>query len=267
MQQQIWQIIDSLRQTVVDLAPRVIVGLVVFVVLVAVAKLTEVVLRALLVRIRVDALLEHVGVDKALHRLGIRQSLNVVLPRMAYFLLLLLFARTAADAFGLDAISQAIASLFSYLPNVIAAVLLIVVGSSVSQFAGQTVRRAAEESGIEFAGPLGSLTSGFILFVVAIMAIGQLEFDTEMVRIVTICVLSGFALAFGLSIGLGTRDITRNVMAGFYARRVFNPGDSLEVRGQRGVLKAITTTQTILEQDDHLVSMANSVFLDDAIRR
>jgi len=87
------------------------------------------------------------------------------------------------------------------------------------------------------------------------------------VRIVTICVLSGFALAFGLSIGLGTRDITRNVMAGFYARRVFNPGDSLEVRGQRGVLKAITTTQTILEQDDHLVSMANSVFLDDAIRR
>lgn len=243
MQQQLWQIVESLRQTALVMIPRLLVGLAVAIVLVVLAKVVELLLRAILVRIRLDALLEQAGFDKALHRLGLRQSLNLVLPRMVYFLLLLLFARTAADAFGLVAISQAIASLFGYLPKVIAAVLLLV-GSAVSQFAGQTVRRAAEESGIEFAGPLGSLTSGFILFVVAIMAIGQLEFDTDMVRIVTVCVLSGFALAFGLSIGMGTRDITRSVMAGFYARKVFSPGDRLEVRGQRGVLKAITTTQT-----------------------
>ncbi|HQZ39937.1 MAG TPA: mechanosensitive ion channel [Vicinamibacterales bacterium] len=267
MQQQLWQVVESLRQTALVMIPRLLVGLAVAIALVLLAKVVELLLRAILVRIRLDALLEQAGFDKALHRLGLRQSLNLVLPRMVYFLLLLLFARTTADAFGLVAISQAIASLFGYLPKVIAAVLLLLVGSAVSQVAGQMVRRAAEESGIEFAGPLGSLTPGFILFVVAIMAIGQLEFDTDMVRIVTVCVLSGFALAFGLSIGMGTRDITRSVMAGFYARKVFSPGDRLEVRGQRGVLKAITTTQTLLEQDDHVISMANSVFLDDAVRQ
>lgn len=72
--------------------------------------------------------------------------------------------------------------------------------------------------------PLGSIVSGFILFIVAAMAIGQLEFDTEMVRIATACVLGGFALAFALSVGLGTREITRNVLSGFYARKLFNPG-------------------------------------------
>ena len=80
---------------------------------------------------------------------------------------------------------------------------------------------------------------------VGIMAVGQLRFDTEMVRLVTICTLSGFALAFGLSVGLGARDITRNVLAGFYARKIFTPGDPLEIRGQRGVLKAITATQQV----------------------
>lgn len=50
--------------------------------------------------------------------------------------------------------------MLAYLPNVVAAVLLIVVGTSVSQFAGQTVIQAAEESGIEFARPLGRLVSG-----------------------------------------------------------------------------------------------------------
>lgn len=60
--------------------------------------------------------------------------------------------------------------MFAYLPNVAAAVLPVVVGTSVSQFAGRTVTLAAEESGIEFARSLGSLVSGLILFIVGIMA-------------------------------------------------------------------------------------------------
>jgi hypothetical protein len=264
--EQLRQILESLQRGVVEATPRVIVGLLTLLVMLAVAKLVERALRALLTRIKFDGLLQQAGLDRVLAKMGLRQSLDIVLPRMAYFLLLLLFARTAADAFGLVAVSSAIAALFGYLPKVIAAVLLLVVGSAVSQFAGETVHRAADESGIEFAKTLGSITSGFILFVVGIMAIGQLEFDTEMVRIVTVCVLGGLALAFAISIGLGTRDITRNVLAGFYARKVFTPGDPIEVRGHRGVLRAITPTQTLIEQDDVVVTVANSVFLDDVVR-
>ncbi len=267
MQTQLLQIVRDLQQLVVSAIPRVLVGIAVVVGLLLLAKLIERMLRATLVRIRFDSLLEQAGVDKLLQRVGIRQSLNQVLPRLAYFLLLLLFARTAADNFGLVAISEGIAAMFAYLPNVVAAVLLVVVGTSVSQFAGRTVTQAAEESGIEFAKSLGSLVSGLILFIVGVMAIGQLRFDTDMVRIVTVCTLSGLALAFGLSVGLGTRDFTRNILAGFYARKIFSPGDTLEIRGQRGVLKAITATQTLIEQDAGLVAVANSAFLDDTVRR
>jgi small-conductance mechanosensitive channel len=266
IQQQLLRILESLQQTVVDAVPRVLAGLAVVIALVLTAKVVERLLRTLLVRVRFDSLLEQAGVDKLLQRVGIRQSLNLVLPRLAYFLLLFLFARTAAEAFGLTAISEAIASMFAYLPNVIAAVLLVVVGSSVSQFAGRTVTQAAEDSGIEFARSLGSLVSGLLLFVVGVMAIGQLKFDTDMVRIVTVCTLSGFALAFGLSFGLGTRDITRNIVAGFYARKIFRTGDPLEVRGERGVLKAITATQTLIQQDTGLVVVANGALLDETVR-
>ena len=265
MQQQLQQMLADLQQTAFSAVPRLLLGLLVCAGLFLAAKLVERLLRAVLVRIKIDSLLEQAGVDKALQRIGIRQSLNLILPRLAYFLLLFLFARSAADAFGLKAISDAIASMFGYLPNVVAAILVFVVGTSVSQFAGRAVTQAAEDSGIEFARSLGSLVSGLILFVVGIMAISQLRIDTEMIRIVTICTLSGLALAFGLSIGLGTRDITRNVMAGFYARKVFRPGDALEIRGHRGVLKAITATQTLIEQEGGQTVVANSVFLDETI--
>ncbi len=265
MREQLILIANDLQHTVTAAVPRVLTGIVVFVVLVGVAKIVEVVLRAILVRLRFDAVLEQAGIDKSLHRLGIRQSLDLLLPRLAYFLLLFLFARTAADALGLSAISEAIASMFAYLPSVVAAILLVVVGSSVSQFVGRAVAQAAEESGIEFARQLGSLVSGLILFVVCVMAIAQLRFDTDMVRIVTICTLSALAIAFGLSVGLGSRDITRNVLAGFYARKIVRPGDPIEVRGHRGVLRAVTATQTLIDKDDGVVLVANSVFLDEVV--
>lgn len=251
----------------VTAAPRVVVGILVILAMLIIAKLAERVLQVILVRVRFDSLLKQAGLDALLQRVGIRESLNQLLPRLVYFLLLLLFAQTAADAFGLVAISDGIRSMFAYLPNVIAAVLIVVVGTSVSQFAGTAVARAADESGIEFAKSLGSMVSGLILFLVAVMAIGQLQFDTAMVRIVTACVLSGMALAFGLSFGLGSRDITRNVIAGFYARKLFTPGDPLEIRGERGVLKAITATQTIIERESGTVTVANAVFLDETVRQ
>lgn len=265
MQQQLLQMASDLQRLVLQAIPRVLMGLAVAVALVLLAKLVERVLRVVLTRIRFDALLEQAGLDRLLQRIGLRESLNLMLPRLVYFLLLFLFAKSAADAFGLRAVSDAIGAMFAYLPNVIAAVLIVVVGVSVGQFAGEAVTRAAEESGIEFARPLGRVVSSLILFVVGVMAIGQLRFDTDMVRIVTICTLSGLALAFGLSIGLGTREITRNLLAGFYARKVFSPGDPIAVRGQRGVLKGITATQTLIQQDTGVVVIANSAFLDDVV--
>lgn len=266
MQQQLLQSALDLQLTIVTVIPRLIAGLVVLLVLVLAAKLVERFLRVLLARVRFDALLAQAGLDRAMHRIGVRQSLNLVLPRLVYYLLLCLFARTAADAAGATAISVAIGGMFAFLPNVVAAVLLVVFGTSISQFAGRAVTRASEEAGIEFARPLGSVVAGVILFVVSIMAIGQLHFDTDMVRILTICSLSGLALAFGLSIGLGTRDVTRNVLAGFYARKLFRPGDPIEIRGHRGVLRGITAMQTLIDQEPGVVAVANTVFLEETVR-
>jgi hypothetical protein len=246
--------------------PHLVAGLVVIVVMVAAAKLLERLLRELLVRLRFDSLLQQAGIDKTLHRIGLRQSINVVLPRLVYFLLLCLIARIGADLLGLQAVSDAFVAFFEYLPNIVAAVLLLVVGMAASQFAGQTIAEAARESNIDIARPLGTLISVLILFVIGIMALAQLRIDTEIIRVVTICSLSGLALAFGLSFGLGTRAITRDIMAGYYVRKILRPGDLVEIEGYRGTLRAVTTTQTLLEIDDRIVAIANSRLLREVVR-
>lgn len=261
MTEKLLQAFQDLANSTITAVPKILVGIALTVLALVVAKVIEKALRYVLTKIHFDALVGRVGVDSALQRMGIRQQLTILLPRLTYFLVLLLLAKTAADALGLVAISDAIGAFFTYLPNVVAALLLLILGSSVGQFAGDAVARSAESAGVDFAPALGRLVSGLILFVTAMMAFGQLKIDTEIVRIVTTIVLGGFALAFGLAFGLGTRSIVRNVAAGFYARKLFEVGRPLEVAGHRGILKAITTTHIVLSEGDQDMMVSNETLL------
>jgi mechanosensitive ion channel-like protein len=267
MKEKLADAFSNLVDSIIAAVPKIALGIVLIIASIIVAEIIERVLRYALTKVRFDSLLGRVGVDRALQRLGIRQQLAVLLPRIVYFLILLLLTKTAVDALGLIAISDAIGAFFSYLPNIVAALLLLILGSTVAQFAGQTISQAAETSGIEFAPALGKLVSGLIVFVSAMMAIAQLRIDTEIIRIVTSLVLGGAALAFGLSFGMGTRDIVRNLAAGYYARRILAIGEPLEVAGVKGVLQAITPTHIVLESEGHESTVSNSAILDHSARQ
>jgi len=263
------QAFSNLLDSLIAAAPKVAVGLLLIVVGLMVAKLIEVSLRFVLTRIRFDTLMERAGIDKAMARIGVRQQLNSFLPRLVYFLTLFILAKTAADALGLAAISDAIGAFFAYLPNIVAALLLMILGTSIAQFASETVTQAARNSGIDFAPALGKLVSGLIIFVVSMMAIAQLKIDTNIVRIVTSFILGGAALAFGVSFGFGTRDVVRQITAGFYLRKFLQVGLPLEISGERGILKGITATHALLEGEGEFkeISVANAMFLEKIARQ
>lgn len=267
MKEKLLEAFANLGNSVVAALPKVAVGILLIILGLVVAKLVEVAFRTVLVRLRFDNLMEKAGIDKALQRIGLRQQLNLFLPKLTYFLILFLLAKTASDALGLVAISNAIAAFFAYLPNIIAALLLLILGTTVSQFAGQMVTQAAESAGIDSASTLVKMVSALVVFIVAMMAIGQLKIDTEMVRIVTSFLLGAGALAFGLAFGLGARDIVRNIVTGFYARKVLVIGKSLDVAGQSGMLTAITATHAVLNSDGRDILIANSNFLEQTSKQ
>jgi small-conductance mechanosensitive channel len=267
MKEKLLEAFANLGNSIITALPKIAVGILLVILGLVVAKLVEVAFRTILVRLRFDNLMEKAGIDKALQRIGLRQQLNLFLPKLAYFLVLFLLAKTASDALGLVAISNAIGAFFAYLPNIIAALLLLILGTTLGQFAGQMVTQAAESAGIDSASTLGKLVSALVVFIVAMMAIGQLKIDTEMVRIVTSFFLGAGALAFGLAFGLGTRDIVRNIVTGFYARKFLVIGKPLDIAGQSGMLTAITATHAILDSDGRDIMVANSNFLEQTSKQ
>lgn len=260
-------VLQSLSDALAGFVPRFFTALVVVVVGVLLAKLAARTIRTAFDRFRIDAGLERIGVTGLLEKIGLREKPGRLLARLVYWLLVLLFVQSAALAVGLDAISDAIDAFFGYLPNLVAAVLVLMIGAMVARFVGDLITRAAGDSGVEFAPTLGRAASTLILFVVAVMAVSQLRIDTELIKSVVLVLLGGFALAIALSFGLGTREITRNIVAGYYAKKLFVIGEEVEIGGERGVLIGVTALQVLLERDDRTITVPNKTFLEEAVRQ
>lgn len=257
---------QNLIAAVADLVPRILVAIVVIVLGLVVAKLAEKSIKALFERLKIDALLERAGVTGALRRIGLSGSPGRLLAKTVYFLLIILFTQSVCRAVGLAVIAEAIGAFFSYLPNLIAAFLVLLLGMIVSQFVGRAITRSAEEAGLEYGPALGRAVSSLVMFVVIVMALGQLRIDTGIIRMVVLVLLAAVAVAIALSFGLGTRDVTRNLVAGFYVRRLVREGEALEIDGHQGIVIAVTPLQTLLEQDGHTLAVPNQVFLDKVFR-
>jgi len=258
------QLIQTYQNMVGDLigaAPKIISGIILILLALLVAKVVEKGVRIIMIRTKFDSVLGRVGIDTAIQQLGLRKSLSDVIPRVVYFLLLFLFARSLADTVGLTAISEAIGAFLGFVPNMIAAILILLIGSAIGRFAGAAVARSAEDSGLDFAPALGRVLSAVVLFVAVIMALAQLRIDTDIVRLVTALSMAGAALAFGLCFGLGSRTLVSNILAGLYVKRLFAPGTEIEVGGRRGVVASISTTSTILEQEGQELVLANKTLL------
>jgi len=258
---------NDLATSVADLVPRAVIAIVVIVLGLLLAKVVERSIRKAFDKFRINEALAKVGVTQTLKKVGLQGTPGLILSRTVYFLLIIMFTQAVTRAVGLSTIADAIGSFFSYLPNLIAAFLVLLLGTIVAQFLGASITRSASESGVEFAPLLGRIVSALVIFMVAIMAISQLKIDTEIIKSVVLVLLAGFALAIALSFGLGSREITRNILAGFYARKLFRVGEAVEMSGQRGILVAITPLQTLIECDDQTLAVPNRVFLEETVKQ
>jgi hypothetical protein len=261
------EVLQNLGHGAVEYAPRLISAVVLVIIGFIISRIAEVIVGQVLYRAQLDTVLERTGLSSGLERVGIRDVSRRFLPRILFWLAMLVFLQSAATMAGMVTIAAGINSLFVFLPNLFTAAMILLVGNALAQFLARAVTAYARESGIGFARSLGSAISAFVVGVVVIIALGQLQVDTRILNILTIVIFSGLSLGFALTFGLGTRDTTRNLIAGFYARRLFGAGQRLEIAGTSGVLRSISATQTVLDAEGRSFALPNSVFLEQVVGR
>ncbi|MFV0454034.1 MAG: mechanosensitive ion channel family protein [Pseudomonas sp.] len=248
--------------------PRLFGALLVVAVGFLVAKLLDTLLSKLLAKVGLDRLVAGTGVTKLLGRVGIRVPISTLIGKIVYWFVLLIFLVSAAESLGLARVSATLDMLALYVPKVFGAGIILLVGVLLAQLVSGLVRGAAEGVGIDYAGGLARISQGLIIIISISVAIGQLEVKTELLNYVIAIGLISVGLAGALALGLGSRELVGQILAGIYVRELYEVGQRVRLEGLdlEGEIEEIGTAKTLLLTDEgEVVSIANRVLLEQRV--
>nr|WP_298107764.1 mechanosensitive ion channel domain-containing protein [uncultured Pseudomonas sp.] len=246
--------------------PNLFVALILVLLGFVVAKLLDTLLSKLLGKIGLDRLMAGTGLTKLLSRAGIQAPVSTLIGKIIYWFVLLIFLVSAAESLGLERVSATLDVLASYLPKVFGAALVLVAGVLLAQLVSGLVRGAAEGVGLDYAHGLARIAQGFVVIISISVAIGQLEVKTDLLNTVIAIVLTSVGLAVALALGLGSREIVGQILAGIYVRELYQVGQQVQVGDIEGQIEEIGTAKTILlTEAGELVSIANRTLLEQRV--
>ena len=146
------------------------------------------------------------------------------------------------------------------------AALVLLAGVLLAQLVSGLVRGAAEGVGLEYAHGLGRIAQGLVIIISISVAIGQLEVKTDLLNNVIAIVLISIGLAAALALGLGSREIAGQILAGIYVRELYQVGQQVKVGDVEGQIEEIGTVKTLLlTEEGELVSVSNRTLLDQRV--
>jgi hypothetical protein len=174
----------------------------------------------------VERVLKAVGFERAADTTGIsgfiRQAgsgwtASKIVAEIVKWFIRLVAIQAAASILGLNQIGAAINAVLLWLPNLVVALVLIVVAALLANFVAGIVRGAATEMGFGSPGLLASVARYAIIGFAVVAAITQLGIAPTVVNTLLIGTVGAVALALGLSFGLGGRDVASRIAEGWYA--------------------------------------------------
>jgi hypothetical protein len=150
-----------------------------------------------------------IGLSLALSKSGIRETPAHWVGRIAYWTIVLIFLMLGLGVLDLKPVDQFVAQVFSYLPHMLIAVLILIVGFLLANFFARATLIAAVNAQIVEARFLARAVRIAILLLALAMAFDQLGIAKNVIVAAFSITLGGVVLAFAIAFGLGARDAAK----------------------------------------------------------
>jgi len=160
----------------------------------------------LLKTIRFDTLADKAGISAILRKGDLKISAREVVSSLVYWLIMIMVLVMTVDALGLPKASDVLASLFAYVPNVIAALLVLVVAMFLASFVSGIVHTAAGNANLPRPEIFAGVSRWAIIIFAVTISLGELGIATLLVTTTFNIILGGVCLALALAFGLGGKD-------------------------------------------------------------
>ncbi len=198
--------------------PRVIGFLVILVIGWLIAGLIGAAVAALLRAVRFNDLAQRSGLAGFVHSMGIRKDTAGVLADIVKWFVRLIVLVVAFDALGLPAVSSVLQQFLLWIPNLVVALVILVIAGLGANALGDLVRGATAQAGFSNPDLLATITRVAVWGFGIVVAVNQIGVAQTLVKTLFMGLIGALALALGLAFGLGGRDTAREIVDSWYNR-------------------------------------------------
>jgi MFS family permease len=198
--------------------PKILGFIVILIVGWIVASAIAAAIAAVLRAVRFNDLARRSGFADFVQQMGIRKDAAAVLADLVRWFVRLIVLVVAFDALGLPAVSQVLQQLLLWLPNLVVALVVLVLAGLAANALASLVRGATAEAGLGNPDLLASIARVAVWGFAIVIAVNQIGIATELVNTLFTAIVGAIALAAGLSFGLGGRETAARIVAGWYDR-------------------------------------------------
>jgi hypothetical protein len=200
------------------------------------------------------------GIGAVLTRLGARPSLRgaivssgvsgqapAVIGGFVYWLVLLFFLAAALETLGLPVVTGALNRLAYYLPNVLAALVVIFGGVILGGLVRGLVSRTAASAGVDFGSAVGRLAQWTVVLVAVVVALEQVGIEAQVLIVIVGIVLGTTLAGAALAFGLGARTAVSSIIASYYVAQAYRIGQLVRIGSIEGKIVQTTPTAVFLD--------------------
>src|SRR3984893_3709777 len=166
--------------------------------------------------VKFNDLAHRAGISGFVQKMGMHTDVAGFLATLVKWFVRLIVLVTAFDALGLPAVSQVLQQILLWLPNLIVALVVLVIAGLAATALSNLVRGATAESGLGNPNLLASIARVAVWAFAIVIAVNQIGIATTIVNTLFMATVGAVAVAFALAFGLGGRETAAQIVQGWY---------------------------------------------------
>ena len=199
--------LQDIGTEIIGFTPKLFVALVIFVLGWVFGVILGRVVAQIIKTIKVDNALREAGLEEVFNKAGFTLDSGKFLGGLVKWFVIVIFLVPTLEVLQLEQVNEFLRDdVLTYLPNVIAAVLILLIAALIAEVLQRIVAGSAKAADIRSAHFLGNVARWSIWLFAILAAFAQLNVATAFVETLFQGIVIALSLAVGLSFGLGGQE-------------------------------------------------------------
>ena len=250
-------ILLNLKDTLIVFLPKFIFALLVFLMGYLIARLIQSLVKRLVQNS--DRFIMKSKLKDHFQKRDLEQS-SIFISKTIFWIILILFITIASEIMGLPVFTAWLSGIVQYLPNIIAAIVIVFVGIIGGRILADIILSTTSKAGVTYANVISKMVQYSILLISILIAIDQIGIDIMLLTIILSVVIAALLFGAALSFGLGAKTSVSNILASYYLHDTYKEGNTVRINNIEGKIIEITTTSVVIDTTDGRISIPAKEF-------